>query len=631
MGPRTRATRLAPWLLALGGCSAETGASPLELVDFAQGRAERILLNESLDFRFSEPIDPTSVHPGSARVVDAAGRPVPGTWSVDRKQLSFVPRLARAEDLLDSGFKPGREVTVTLAGFPRIDGLRARGGAPLAGTSRFTLRTVDLTEEAVLFVDEVFGPPLPLTLEGASIGPREPLLLRAEESLDPRSVRGDDFALFTGRAGPDGSPVEIPLRARLRENSSTRAIVELWPTEPGAGGQRRTLETGDYLLVCRSSPTSILELGGSPIAAAFGATVRDGVVVSVQEGPTASSGSPIQQVAFDFFDRSDRSDAVVPESDGTALWVGDGTVTTRFPAAAGSGIHGDLVLAEGELPARLAETLSLTVPEGVFCQLTGPRVVRLAAQGALTIEGSLIRRARVGAAKVREGESAEDWYLRMLGGLASADIRSVLDVLEAGPGTVPVRLLDALTDADEAGAPWTVLVAGGDLTITGDIWVDGPLLLVAGGWVRIAGSVVASEVWTTLPCRGGALCSPRAEELPFELTQPIMNPLRRELRWSVQSRPLGLRGPFGQAEVVGTDGSGSARVRFIGESRGSDGSTQELGPVDDPSLLFDASALVFRIDLLMPAASPSRATAFELPSVDSLRFDVRGSSEDDAR
>lgn len=622
-------------LLLLGACEPDTKPRALELVAFAQGRAERVFLNETLDFRFSEPLDPASVHPGSAQVVDAAGSPVSGTWNLERRSLSFVPQLPRTPQLEDSGFAPGRTYSVTLMGFPRVDGLRGRGGNPLAGTLRFTFRTVDDSGDSTLFVDEVFGPPAPLVLEQASFQPDAPILISAFEPIDPRSLADAEFGLI-GSTGPRSDvpvdsgtnprqgPRRFELRARLRENERGGAVIELWPLEGGGDSPRHVLDEGRYLLICERNPTALRDLGGNPVPASFGATSLDGAYLDVRE-QQPEGGEPLasRRVEIDFLDQVERSEAVLLEADGTALWIGDGQVTARFPMAAGDGEAGLVELPDGEWEASRTEATDLRLEPGNQCRLVADGLQVLASQGAMRIKGQLLRRVRTGPTAVAPGELAEDWMLRLRQAALDQEVLGVREFAGRYPTDRQPRLLDALEAAERDGRPWTVLVAGGDLIVTGEIFVDGPLFLVAGGWVRLAGRVVASEVWTTVPRRGQRSLPP-SEDLPFELTQPSTNPLRRPMRWSVASRALGVTGPFGPVRLLQLPGDGQAKVGFTGESTGPDGSPQVIGPVDDPSLLFDASELSFRIDLLMPSASESPFTGFRLPSVDALRFEASG-------
>ncbi len=642
MAPRTRCPVLLAWVLLilaggwLAGCKPSKAPRALELVSFAQGRADRVFLNETLDFRFSEPLDPTSIHPGSAQVVDAAGTRVSGTWSSDRRSLSFMPDLPRSPELEDSGFAPGRTYSVTLLGFPRLDGLRTRRGEPLAKTLRFTFRTVEEEGGGALFVDEFFGPPYPLTIERAMFEADRPILMNAYEPLDPRSVQGADFGLYQFNAprgdqerADDPDPgartglLILELRAQLRENTREGAVVELWPLEGGIDSPRRVLEEGEYLLVCRQTPTSLLELGGHPVPAGFGSTPVDGAYLTVTRPNTGGRDvSSSRWVEIDFVQQRDLSEATPPDADGTALWVGDGLLTARYPASAGLGGDGPVELPDGTWSKAVTEATELRLGAEAVCQLEGDGLVRVSSQGALRVEGRLTRRVRVGPTAIQPEESAEDWILRLRQAALDQEIMPVPEFAGQLEGRATSSWLDVLEAAELSGQPWTVLVAGGDLTVSGEIFVDGPLLLVAGGWVRISGQVVASEIWTTEPRRGQRSLPP-AEKLPFELSHPASNPLRRPLRWSILSRPLPLSGPFGPAELLQLAGDGRAGVRFTGESTGLDGSRQRVGPVDDPSLLFDASALSFRIDLDMPAAHDKRATGFQLPRVDALRFQAQ--------
>src|SRR5690606_15277391 len=152
-----------------------------------------------------------------------------------------------------------------------------------------------------------------------------------------------------------------------------------------------------------------------------------------------------------------RSPVAVPGVDGTAQWAGDGLVRVRLPAAAGDGGAGRVEL-NGAVEDSDVHAVSLHVPTDATAKLTAEGLVVLRAQGSLVIDGRL-ERADSGAAALGELEPA------------AGDTLSIW-----------------LARAGELGAGWTVLVAGGDLVVRGELEVDGPLLLVAGGMLRIPAS-----------------------------------------------------------------------------------------------------------------------------------------------
>ena len=67
----------------------------------------------------------------------------------------------------------------------------------------------------------------------------------------------------------------------------------------------------------------------------------------------------------------------------------------------------------------------------------------------------------------------------------------------------PLALSEWLADVAVADPAWTVVIAGGDLVVRGSIEVGTPLLLVAGGRIRVYGRVRAAEDQLRLLGRGG--------------------------------------------------------------------------------------------------------------------------------
>ena len=599
-------------LLAIS-CAPRAEPEFLEFASFAQAGASEVFLNEELDLRFSVPIDPTSIHPGSARVTDARGHAVPGEWSVERRGMRFLPSFPTRPDLLDGGLQPGRSYRVELAGFPRIDGLRSREGAPLDGSRAFTFRTVDQDAAEGPFLDDRFGPPDPVVALVAELGPLEPLLLATTEPVDPRTLDRADFELIHGVRGDGGGESQgisrIALHPELVENRRDGARVALWPLAEGEQGTRRVLEAGEYLLVATRRPLSMREFGGHPFQAGFGATAVDGVWVRVQ--PEAAAGDAEASAwSEEFGDLAWRSDAAPNGSDGTALWTGDGAVRVRFPRAAGRGADGVVRLTSGSQPDLRIEATRIELSAGERVEPPGAGLVWWSAQGRWELDGVLERRVQAEPWGRREDESPEDWWLRLRQAPPGA--------LVAGPDPAPAFLSELLEAAARDGRPWTVLVAGGDLVVRGELSVDGPLLLVAGGWVRLSGRIHASEVWTSAP-RSGVRTLPLARDLPWRLETPTENPLGVPLRWSIRSRPWTVAAPLGPARIVADPGDGAARVSFYGETLGADGMRRTLGPVEDPSLLLDTTTLVYRIDLELPPAAGAGST-FRPPWVDAIRW-----------
>jgi hypothetical protein len=248
----------------------------------------------------------------------------------------------------------------------------------------------------------------------------------------------------------------------------------------------------------------------------------------------------------------------------------------------------------------------------------------LGAQAALDVRGRIVRRLSPGQT-----------------GLARETLARELEQLTSRvPGT-PLPTLSAwLERALQREEPWTILIAGADLRVPkgGAIDVDGPLLLVAGGWIRVEGFVEAREVWKSPggggsirgdpPRRLGGESAPGLRELPLEIDPPLGNILKRPLRLGVLSRPIRRgSGSWRPALVEASSGIGNVRVSFLGVRP--DGAGDEVGPVDDLLLLEGFPEIRFLVELEVPAGTgeawdPPRLERLTLAWDESLLSSDRG-------
>ncbi|MCB9662730.1 MAG: Ig-like domain-containing protein [Alphaproteobacteria bacterium] len=116
------ASQLMPW-------STDPDVAPIEIlgVDPAEG-ATGVAITARIGVGFNEMVDPGSVFPGSIRLFDDAGRPVPGWTSAQENTGSFSPKIA---------LKAGTTYTVeVLAGGPEDV-----NGNALAATKTWTFTT----------------------------------------------------------------------------------------------------------------------------------------------------------------------------------------------------------------------------------------------------------------------------------------------------------------------------------------------------------------------------------------------------------------------------------------------------------------------------------------------------------
>ena len=583
-----------PVATALACTSRAEEPRTLRVLQVRPADATGVFLNEPVVFHFSEPLDPTSVTEHSVRIRarDAGRTPARGRLRVTGRTLLFTPEPVLAFDLDDGGYLPDTTYEVELAGFPRPDGLRGRSGAPLERSLSWEFKTVTVSEprSGFVFEDASLDRGLPVVLATSTVAPGEPIVLEGEEPVDPSTLFAVDFVLRRKLPRSPEGPVRslgppIPLRVGLADNRDKRAPgepgqttrIELLPLQRLAEGETYWLQVDPRFLRLR-------DFGGHPVRVF---APRGGpLLIEVSPFP---SGVPRVHPTFTetFIDAELRSAEPVAGVDGTVHWATSGRAEIRFPAAAGTGAAGHVVLGERETESDVQAT-DLHLPAGGVCALSNePGPVVLRAQGALRIEGILRRTAGRGAPQsplFRKGETLSDWLVR-----ARSD------------------------DLD-----CTVLIAGGDLVIEGRVEVDGPLLLAAGGRIRSAGRNVHATFAYTVEAEPLSYSRPARDNQNVEdsgliLDPPEENLLRSPLVFGVRSVPIPPEGEaarwYPAPRVGGHAGAGEFRVRFVG--RGAHGTEAVL---DDPLAFEDSPTLRLEILLEMPPGG-----VWDPPWVDSVQ------------
>ena len=187
----------------------------------------------------------------------------------------------------------------------------------------------------------------------------------------------------------------------------------------------------------------------------------------------------------------------------------------------------------------------LLIPGEATAELApGPGLRVLRAQGLLHVQGKLLRDQTGGSLQAVPFEETK---------------------LGTSSGTLSAFLAQAAQD----DRSWTVLVAGGDIWIEGEIDVDTPLILAAGGRVRIDGRVRYPDFEFFKVGEGGGIgLSKPLRPLALALDPPVGNPLAGPITLAVLSSPLPRRARqtylWRNLQVGLHHGSGRARVRFLG-------------------------------------------------------------------
>ncbi|MBI5362264.1 MAG: hypothetical protein HZA53_03735 [Planctomycetes bacterium] len=614
-----------------------------------------VRLNDELRFVFSDALDRLSVTRESVRIIGDDGRDALGRLEVEGAAVRFVPELPLAPDLTDAGFLPGRRYRVELRGFPAPDGLRSAHGAPLSVGLATAFETVRVpaagsaSGAGVLFTDRLqtrsgllkFHPPLPARIDNEgvySIPTTGSIFLVCDKPVDPSTLDPDLFVLVVKNTG-----ARLPLSARLVENEASysarpmpralrsrggvpagwdelprAAVIELTPREKPAPGAYCQFS----FKVDARGELGLCDFNGKPLKHTTYRPIPIWFQVRLPESDPGAYSEDFLRTPRG----SLRAQVAVPGFDGTAAWSDTGRVEVRYPAAAGTGRDGVVELGTGESRADV-QAVRLHLAKDLACDLgsaPGTRVLR--AQGAIVIEGELVRRGAETSAehlKAYEPELFADAPASAAALTLSRWLARAQDAArapaEAGEGVLPPS--------------WTVLVAGGDLTIDGRIEVDGPVLLCAGGMLRIAGQVRGAQsseigqVW--ILGEGGGLAvhpPPNLVRQALTIDAPVgPNPLREPLRLCVRSQGLPLTGAavhWLSAEARGSDAArnGKWSVHYLAAGALAAEGDLRARWVDDPALIPAAGdgwsgPLVYFVELEVPVGGP-----WAPPFLDALRL-----------
>jgi hypothetical protein len=582
----------------------------------------------------------------SVRIRASDGRPARGTFSVEGRALKFTPAPVLGRDLADGGYAPGTVYQVELRGFPAVDGLRGTQGEPLESTYRFEFKTVALEDQGLMFVDpapeqtkplSLFPPPASAAESRYTIGTDDLLYLASAKPIDPRTIGEDQFHLVS--LGRDAAP-RVELRARLVENENEAQRLAApagandpaaWEREPRAAlialTPGRKLEVGKWMLVFGASDPAEVR----PMDFSAHVLVNPGRFAREIEVKERGAQTHDGELRLDFLDRNLQSPVALPGVDGTACWE-KGRVSVRYPAAAGDGSGGDVKLST-QCDETDVQALDLELEKEGTCSLSAePGLVVLRCQSRMQIGGKLRRatakriaeRKRSGSG---QGDTPPDGDLGFTEG----------DLALSTPGrtaAVHETLSDWLERMRAQNRNCTVLIAGGDLVIdsAAEVVLDTPLLLVAGGIVRIEGSVrVTSGSVYVLGEGGGLSVEPTKQNANLLKMDPplAMNPLVRELHVAVLSSPLPSRGTVAAWKRAETGAypqpSPQAplsrwKVSFVHEIGVMPKSLAELDPVEDPIALDPVGPIQVLIEMWM-----SPGGAFDPPFVDyvNLLWDQR--------
>ncbi|MGE3172965.1 MAG: Ig-like domain-containing protein [Planctomycetota bacterium] len=208
-----------------------------------------LLLNDAITVYFTEPVDPMTVTRDSVAVLDREGHPVRGTLRVDASWVTFQPEPPLLPELSDGSLQPDTEYRLSIAGYPRVDGVRSADGRLLDGGAQVPFRTAPRDVTAL-------GLGLPAPLRPAP--DERPFLLRPPET-------------GTVPLPADDPRVQLHFTTPILPGSVTPAAFEISLARGGVGAGIEVIEPRAVRLLPRMP---VDELPGSTVEIEFGAEVR---------------------------------------------------------------------------------------------------------------------------------------------------------------------------------------------------------------------------------------------------------------------------------------------------------------------------------------------------------------------
>jgi len=512
--------------------------------------------------------------------------------------------------MVDGGYAPGGLHTLRILGFPAPGAVRNRTGHLLDQSylHEFEVRDAQVGERAFLdfspnhcdsiqFVGRYDG-----RLHHVKAG--DGLTLECGEPLDPRSLRAEDFRIiqhaYSPRKGEPAEQVYSEVRAVIAKNTHASLVgqfeaaarIEIFPKRALA------LDLKYYYSLRVSAEVALADFSGHspwPKVAGPGHAARTRATADYAFRLVPAGAHDQNHLRLDFVDEGHLSSQRIPWSDGEVSWE-PGRLTLHCPREVGLGVAGEVHGSDAVHRAvKLQETYDLqatqlTIGEGDQLSVgqgdhKSPLCL-LRSQTLLHCEGALVRSG------VDEEIPLPDRWL--------ADHRGA-------------SLGDLLAHARDTGMPWTVMIAGGDLILDGTIDVATPLLLVAGGRVRITGTRVDRGYPIYVVGDGGGTAS--VTKLPLQMEAPGLNPLRKALVGASVTKILPSwvkeRYEWESLELHMVSGHGTVQVSFLP----AEGPISEDRLVNHPRLLPPDSPLRIVVSLTMPPGG-----MWDPPILDSIEF-----------
>ncbi|MBL8862673.1 MAG: hypothetical protein JNK02_11760 [Planctomycetes bacterium] len=237
----TLALALCATLTACSGGGSDGGASGassgFRLIETNLNANQLWRINRAMTFRFTQPVDLSTVNLNTISVTQLGGGPAAGSFSLlDANTVEFQPTCPTRDDFSDAGLQPGgrRYIVDLLASGTTV---RSTSGQPLAIGLTTEIVTPDSEDLAVLFDDIQAGPPSPLIWDGLGPVPQTGGYCYIEEGSSPdsryvfrRRTSGSSSVLGAEVAVDD---YKAPLNLYSVTSSSVSIVLEIdQPVDP---------------------------------------------------------------------------------------------------------------------------------------------------------------------------------------------------------------------------------------------------------------------------------------------------------------------------------------------------------------------------------------------------------------
>jgi hypothetical protein len=246
-----------------GGSSSSSGSSSaFSLLDTNVKNNSTWQINRPMQFKFSRPVDFSSVNLNTITISEDGGGPAtgefqvgtqagstPGTLVPDPTIVVFQPACPKLADYSDAGLLPGG-FTYTIDIKSGVVGIRSTSGDNLSQEQTISITTPNSNQASVLFLDPQIGPPLPRIYDPTGVPPLTTNFSYVEVGGDPDPDHGQPF---TPPSDPNlGSPVPgnflAPLNLYSDASTGVAVVLELnQPVNPSDSNVNPTNIKFEYL------------------------------------------------------------------------------------------------------------------------------------------------------------------------------------------------------------------------------------------------------------------------------------------------------------------------------------------------------------------------------------------------